>query len=161
MDAYRRAPFSLFNFFLFETKTGFDKKKSFPSSKPSIVIAYDLSWSFMACFVTWNGFVVNQTPEDGNWSGNRCVIGINTCVSTLNKGKRSKHTSSSFIKRGKLREKLFSRKERSNDSGFDKNHIVLDCQEKWVVSRTRGGGGVLVIFLGEEVRASPSYPDPV
>ena len=25
----------------------------------------------------------------------------------------------------------------------------------------RGGGGVLDIFLGEEVRRCPSYPDPV
>ena len=62
------------------------------------------------------------------------MIGINTCVSALNKGKRSKHTSSSFTSRGKFREKLFSRKEWSNDSGFVKNYIVLKCQEKLVVS---------------------------
>ena len=53
------------------------------------------------------------------------MIGINTCVSTLSKGKRSKHTSSSFIKRGKSREKLFSRKQ-GNDSGFVKNSIVFE-----------------------------------
>ena len=51
--------------------------------------------------------------------------------------------------------------EAGGDLALIQTSQLFSCKYQVVSIRTRGGGGVLDISLGGEVRHGPSYPDPV